>query len=457
MGFTLGEITEAVKGTLVAGEAHARVNGVSTDTRLIRRNQIFVAVKGDNFDGHDFLEKAVALGASAVMVSRKDIVVPTGSAVIVVDDTVKALGCIARHHRLRFKIPVIAVTGSAGKTSTKEMIAVVLGQKYRVLFNKGTENNHMGVPLTLLKLRARHEAAVIEMGTNHPGEIAWLAEIACPTIAVFTNVGASHLEGLGSPEGVFEEKVSLLRFLPEDGAVVVNADDPYWSRLLTMGLKQRIISYAIKAGADVKAVAITLDARGVHLKTQTGEAFILKSPSPGAAGNALAALACGRILDVPGNVAGKALGRLRPAKGRQCLIRAGGVTVIDDTYNANPVSYQNAFKALDMMQIRGRSIMAAADMLELGDGSDDLHRATGEMAAKAHLDALFTCGSKGRLIGEAARAVRPALDVRHFERQSLMVEELKGYVRPGDVFLAKGSRGMHMEKVVHDLVEFLKG
>ncbi len=457
MAFTLGEITEAVGGTLLAGAGSRRVSGVSTDTRHIRRNQLFVAVKGDNFDGHDFLAQAAAQGATALLVSRKDRVFPAGAAVIWAEDTVRALGHIARHHRLRFHIPVVAVTGSAGKTSTKEMIAAVLRQKYRVLFNRGTENNHMGVPLTLLKLSRRYDMAVIEMGTNHPGEIAWLGEIACPTAAVFTNVGASHLEGLGSPEGVFKEKAALIRFLPDDGCVILNADDPYWRRLLKKALSQTVLSYGIDANADVKASSLKMDARGIHVMMPSGEGFSLKSPSPGGVANALAAVACGNFFGVPRARAIEALGRLKPAKGRQCLLQAGGVTIIDDTYNANPVSYTNALKALDMMDVRGRVVMAAADMLELGERSDALHRAAGEAAAAARVDALFTCGEKARLIGDGARAVRASLDVRHFDGQASLSQALKDYLRPGDVFLAKGSRGMRMEKVVHDVAGFLKG
>ncbi len=457
MGFTLGEIAAAVGGELLAGTARARIAGVSTDTRLVRRHQIFVAIKGDRFDGHDFLAQAVTQGATAVLVSRKDVAVPLSIAVIIVEDTVKALGRLARYHRFRFRIPVIAVTGSAGKTSTKEMIAAVLGQKYRVLYNQGTENNHIGVPMTLLKMSPRHEVAVIEMGTNHPGEIAWLAEITNPTAAVFTNVGPSHLEGLGSPEGVFEEKISLLKYLSADGCIITNADDPYWNRLLKMGLPQTVLSYGIKAEADIHASAVFLDARGIHVVMASKEEFILKTFSPGAAANALAAVACGKSQGVAMPLALKALSRLRPAKGRQCLIRAGGITFVDDTYNANPVSYANAFKAIEMMKIRGRAIMAAADMLELGEHSDEWHRSVGLAAAGSRLDAFFTCGAKAKLMGDAARSGRTSLDVRHFDGQEAMIEALKVYLQRGDVFLAKGSRGMRMEKVVQELVEFVKG
>ena len=455
--FTIKEILQATGGTLVAGTLEKRVSGVSTDTRLVKRGQVFIAIKGDNFDGHHFLAQAVEKGACAVIVSSRSVPIPPGAVGILVQDTVKALGRIACYHRQRFDIPVIAITGSAGKTSAKELIAAVMAKKYRVLFNKGTENNHIGVPMTLLRLTRRHQAAVIEMGTNHPGEIAWLAGNTLPTAAVFTNVGASHLEGLGTPEGVYQEKLSLLKFVRRDGHVIVNADDPFWARLLKERLSQTVLSYGIKARADVGAVAVTADARGSHFKTKSGRLFVVKSPSWGAVHNALAAMACARVFRVPEARVQEALKKVKPAKGRQCLVTVRGVTIIDDTYNANPVSYQNALRALAMLRGRGRVVLAAADMLELGPRSDQWHRQIGREAAGAGLDAVFTCGKKARFIGKAAKEKNAALDVRHFSDQAALTEALKKYLRAGDLFLCKGSRGMRMEKVVQDIGTFLKG
>ncbi len=226
--FTLKEVIEATDGELVLGSLKKRVKGVSTDTRKVGKGDLFIAIKGDKFDGHDFLLQAVKNGAVALLVEAvphfrvgmTDRSAPgkrdgfEGAAVIKVKDTVKALGRLAQFHRRRFKVPVIAVTGSAGKTTTKEFTVAVLKKKFQVHFNKGTENNHIGVPLTLLGLKRSHEAVVLEFGTNHFGEIAWLAEISDPMVAVFTNIGASHLAGLRSPEGVFKEKATLIDFLP---------------------------------------------------------------------------------------------------------------------------------------------------------------------------------------------------------------------------------------------------
>ncbi len=455
--FTLREIMEATGGKLLAGKPGERVSGVSTDTRQIKKNQLFVAIKGDTFDGHDFLDQASAKGASAFVIHRQGVPVPLGKAVVVVEDTVKALGAIARHHRRRFDIPLIAITGSAGKTSTKELVADVMRQKYRVLFNKGTENNHIGVPMTLLKLTRRHEVAVIEMGTNHPGEIAYLARHVCPTCAVFTNVGASHLEGLGSLQGVFEEKAALLKSLPQDGCVVVNADDPYWAKLLKRRLPQRVISYAVHHQADVKAQDIVPVGGSIAFKVGRKYLFRVRSPSLAAVHNALAAIACGRFLRVADAKIQQAIFKSRPVKGRQCLIKAGGMTLIDDTYNANPVSYKNAILTLKMFQEPGRRVLVAADMLELGEHSDDLHRQVGEAAGQAGIDALFTCGHRAELIAAGARATCPQADVRSFASQRTLTGALKGYLRRGDVVLFKGSRGMRMEKVFSDIKVSVKG
>ncbi len=452
--FTFTEILACTGGALAAGEAVGRVRGVSTDTRSLRRGELFVAIRGKKFDGHDLLKEAAQQGAAALLVCRRDIRMPPGVAVICVKDTVKALGHMARHHRDRFNIPVIAITGSAGKTSTKELIAAVLRKKYRVLCNQASHNNHMGVPQTLLRLTPRHEAAVIEMGTNHPGEIAWLAEVARPTMAVVTNVGASHLEGLGSPEGVYREKLSLLGSLPKQGPVILNADDRYWSRLLK---RKGVVSYGIRAKADVRAQDITAGKGKVFFRVARGGRFCARGASKAMVYNALAAIACGRLMKVPELKIRQALARAKPAKGRQRALRANGVSVIDDTYNANPLSYSNAIDMLGMASCPGRRVLVAGDMLELGRASGGLHRDTGRQAAAGGVDALFAFGPGARLMFEAARRDKPGIGGAHFRDQERLIKGLQEYLRRGDILLVKGSRGMRMEKVVENIMVFLKG
>ncbi|MBF0619000.1 MAG: UDP-N-acetylmuramoyl-tripeptide--D-alanyl-D-alanine ligase [Candidatus Omnitrophica bacterium] len=450
------EILDATDGILRTGRKTLRVRGVCTDTRAVRKNELFIAIKGDTFDGHDFIANAVASGASAVLVSRPGCAVPEGVAVIEVKDTVKALGYIARHYRRRFKVPVIAITGSCGKTTTKEMIASVLKTTYTVLYNKGTENNHIGVPMTLLKLKTSHDVAVIEAGTNHPGEIRWLAEICCPTIAVFTNVGPSHLEGLGTPEGVFQEKVTLLEGLPRDGVVIANADDIFLAGLLKRKLTQKQISYGIVKKADVAAKNIAVDARKIAFSVGR-EPMVLNGPVWGNIYNALAAIACGLVLKVLKADIGRGVRRFRSPKGRQVFHRVGRVTVIDDTYNANPVSFRNSVLTLKVLKGKGRAILIAADMLELGSSAEPLHADVGVFAADQGVDMLLTCGSLARVLGDAARQKNPKVVHRHFKDKDTLSAFIQKETRPYDVVLVKGSRGMRMEKIVEDILSSLKG
>ncbi|MBF0570073.1 MAG: UDP-N-acetylmuramoyl-tripeptide--D-alanyl-D-alanine ligase [Candidatus Omnitrophica bacterium] len=453
--FTIEEIVGATSGRLLQGRPKAVVRGVSTDTRKITKGQLFVAIKGDNFDGNNFTAQAVAAGAAAVVVSRKDVTGAEDIPVILVDDTTKALGQIARFHRRRFKIPVIAITGSAGKTTTKEFIAAVLGKKFKVLFNKGTENNHVGVPGTLLQLDKTHKVAVLELGTNHFGEISWLAEIAEPTVAVFTNIGASHLAGLGDPQGVLREKSALIDFLPKKGTVILNADDPLLLRIRARKLSQKVITYAIDHAADVKITAVKAERGGLNLTLTSGEKIHLKTPVWGNILNALAATACGRLFRISFADIRSAILATKAARGRQCFHSVGGVTVIDDTYNANPVSFKNALRTLSLIPRKGRAFVLGADMLELGDRSEELHAEVGQAAAQSGVDHLWTVGRWAGLIGARAAEINPLVKARHFIKREDILPALAAEVRPGDVVLAKGSRGMKMETVVEGLVEFL--
>lgn len=452
--FTVAEIVKAVGGKLLQGKASLRVRGVSTDTRKVAKGEVFVAIKGDNFDGHNFTAQACQSGASVLLVSRADVERPEKTAVILVEDTVKALGYLARFHRRRFKVPVIAITGSAGKTTTKEFIAGVLSARYRVLYNKGTENNHIGVPMTLLKMTKKHQAAVIEAGTNHFGEIAWLGEIISPTVAVFTNIGQSHLAGLQSPEGVYKEKVTLIDHLMPKGRVVVNADDPLLRRILKKKMPYTVLTYGVDHKADVKAQQVSACGRGLEVSLGAGKSFQLPTPVWGNVSNALAAIACGQILRVPFKDMSAAIKRVQPAKGRQCFHELKGITIIDDTYNANPVSYHNAIRTLALVRERqrGKSYLVAADMLELGEQSDLLHRQVGAAAAKSGIDHLFTIGRWAGLAGEQAREINRTAWARHYEKREDILTDLSAMLREGDVVLVKGSRGMRMDILVEQLL-----
>jgi UDP-N-acetylmuramoyl-tripeptide--D-alanyl-D-alanine ligase len=450
---TVAEILEAAGGELLQNGPCRPLRGVATDTRKVRAREVFIAIKGDNFDGHDFLQAAVDAGAAALVIGRKPRELPSNVPVIWVKDTIEALGAVARYHRLKFNIPVVAVTGSAGKTTTKEYIAAVLGRKFRVLFNKGTENNQIGVPMTLLRLNRRHQAAVIEAGTNHSGEIDRLGRIIVPSMAVFTNIGESHLAGLKDPEGVYQEKAALLRHLTAGGLVVVNRDDSRLRQILKKKVRGCVVSYGIEPGADLCPVAVTARGRGLEVDLGRAGRFCLSAPVWGNVYNALAAAACGRWLKVPCRDIVSALGSVKPVKGRHCFHAVHGVTVIDDTYNANPVSYHNAIRTLTLMRRpTGRLCLVAADMLELGDKSEALHAGIGRAAAKAGIDIVLTVGQCAREIGKGALKVNPSMTVKAYHRQEDILPDLAILLKKGDTVLVKGSRGMCMDRLVEDFV-----
>ncbi|NLE64782.1 MAG: UDP-N-acetylmuramoyl-tripeptide--D-alanyl-D-alanine ligase [Elusimicrobia bacterium] len=457
MMFTIREIMKATGGRLIRGSAKKQVRGVSTDSRTIKAGDLFVALVGEHFDGHRFAREVVQAGAAGILVSRENVDAPADVPLILVADTTRAFGRLAAFHRSRFKIPVVAITGSAGKTSTKELTAAVLGTKYKVLFNKGTENNHVGVPRTLLQMTRRHQAAVIEVGTNHPGEIAWLGEIVRPTVAVFTNIGASHLAGFGDLEGVFAEKSSLLDHLAPKGTVILNADDPFLARIVKMKRPQKILTYGTQKKAGVHVQKIVMDGAGFRVTLKDKKVFFLPSLAQGNVMNALAALSCARILKVPTAKAVKALASSVPPKGRMVVHDLKGVLLIDDTYNANPVSCRNALKALSLIPRRGKAFFVVGDMLELGPEARRWHEEVGEEAARAGVDQVISVGDLARHIGTRARRRKKSLLARHVAGKDEALRILFADVRPGDVVLVKGSRGMRMEEIVEKVLQLGKG
>lgn len=450
--FTIDELLEATGGRLIHGEATGTVKGVGIDSRAVGKGELFIAIKGDRFDGHDFIADVEKAGIRCFIVHKPVKVRNDQTCVILVKDTTTALGHVARYHRLRFSIPVIGITGSAGKTTTKEMVACVLKKEFKVLANKGTKNNHIGVPLTLLQLEKKHQAAVIEMGTNQPGDIEWLAHVACPTMAVLTNIGESHLEKLKSLRGVFAEKMHLARAISKDGYVLYNADDEYLKTVPAQKMQGRPVSFAVAAKSDYQARGNRIDPNKGMYFTVHKKTYFLKSFSQEMTYNALVAIACGDLLGVSSRRIQEAVSRFRFSLGRQEVIKKKGLVVINDSYNANPVSMRCAIRTLDAYPAAGRRILVCADMLELGTQSQKLHGEIGECVARSRVDALMAMGDHSRWLMNKAQFSRPQLLVFHFSE----VEDLKSYLsvmcQKGDVVLVKGSRRMKMETVVEGLV-----
>ena len=289
---TIQDIKKVTKAISVHGNVSTVITGVSINSRTTKKGNVFIAVKGARFDGHDFIRAAIRKGAVAVIVSKK-IVYSNDITVLRVRNTTRALGQIAAWHRKQFNIPIIAVTGSTGKTTTKEMIASVLAKRFKVLKNTGTENNQYGVPLTLLKLNSSHQIAVLELGTNQPGDIRWLAQITRPNAAVFTNIGESHLERLKTQSGVFREKIQLIKHLDPSGLIIFNADDRYLKTVVKKRDKRKIIRFGCEKKADSQAEQITvMNNRQIQFKIKK-RIFTIHSPVRHNVYNALAAISCG--------------------------------------------------------------------------------------------------------------------------------------------------------------------
>ena len=453
--FTVQDIVRATHGALVTGDLAVPVTGVSIDSRTLGVGEAFFAIQGHRLDGHAFLADAAGRGASCLVVHALPDDVPANVPLVLVEDTTRALGLLAAWHRARFAIPVVAVTGSNGKTTTKELVAGVLGARWHVLKPASSFNNQWGLPLTLLRLAPEHQALVVEIGTNRPGEVAYLAEVARPTVGVVTNVAAVHTEFLGSLEGVREEKAALVRAVGPEGWVVLNADDP---RVAGMAREAHghVVAYGRAAGARVRAAGEAVeDAQGLTFML---EADGVRAPVTLAfAGrhnvvNALAAAAVGVALDWPLAEIARGLEGVRPVAGR-CVWRAAGpVRVLDDTYNANPVSLRAALDAVAAGHAPGnRLVVVLGDMLELGPITEEAHREAGRAVVAAGAALLVGVGRHMREAVEAARDAGLG-DTHHVMTFEDTVAHLLKRLAPGDTVLVKGSRGMRMERVVDALV-----
>jgi UDP-N-acetylmuramoyl-tripeptide--D-alanyl-D-alanine ligase len=447
------QVVEACRGELLSGDPETKITGVSTDTRTLEPGDLFFALTGESSDGHKFLADALSRGASGVVVSRK---VESRRLAIRVDDTLLALGDLAAFYRSKFAPVVVGVTGSVGKTTTKEMIAAVAAAKGLVLKSAGNFNNEIGVPLTLFELSRKHKTAVIEMAMRGPGQIDYLARIARPSIGVITNIHMSHIELLGSLDAIADAKGELLDSLPSDGAAILNADDDYFDYLRRRS-NTRVISFGESESADVRAVSAGLDAKGCcafEVRTPTGS-FDVRIPVPGEHNikDALAAIAVGEVLGICHENMREALAGYSPPEKRSNVIPTrSGVVVLDDTYNASPASVLSALKTLKMME-GGRKIAVLGDMLELGEHALNAHLEVGKAAKEHGVDVLVAVGQLAKLISRGARdAGLPVESVSEYDDSWQAARELPAKLRERDVVLVKGSRAMKMERVVEGLL-----
>ncbi|MFH1690629.1 MAG: UDP-N-acetylmuramoyl-tripeptide--D-alanyl-D-alanine ligase [Candidatus Eisenbacteria bacterium] len=434
----------------VTGAAGVEVVGVSTDSRTVRPGDLFFAIRGDNFDGHEYVEDAFAKGACAAVVSDDG---ARPGPVLAVRDTTGALLELAAWYRGRFDIPVVAVTGSNGKTTTKDMTAAVLSTRFRTAKTKGNYNNHIGVPLTLFEIESEHEMAVVEMGMNHPGEIARLAAATRPSVGVITNVAEAHMETMHDIDTIAQAKAELLDALPPDGTSILNWDDSRVKSLWTRG-PDSIVTFGLSEDAEVRAVDVVAAADGVSFELADDGRVTLPVPGRHNVMNALAAIAVGRVMGIPDADAARGLSSFEASPMRMRFERVGAWVVLNDSYNCNPGSLGAALEVLVEVACERTSAAALGDMLELGSTSERAHREAGARAAELGVDRLYLFGTEVAALARGAiEAGMPAQRVRIFESKTALVDTLRKELDESAVLLVKGSRGMCMEEVVELLTE----
>ena len=444
---TVREICAAVGGTLLQGEGDALITGVTTDSRAVSAGQLFIPLTGERFDGHAYIDVALTAGAAGCLTARTPETLLPGKAYVQVADTRLALAALAAWYRSRFDLPVVQITGSAGKTTTKEMVAAVLSQRYDTLKTQANFNNDIGTPLTLLGLAPRHQAAVIETGMNHFGEIRYLGAMVRPDIAVITNVGDAHIENLGNTrQGILQAKCEIFEHLSPDGIAVLNGDDPL---LNTVALPQTILRCGRGEGCDVRITDV--DDRGIEgvscTVTTAQASYRLHTDSPGAYmiyPMAMAA-AIGEALGLTGEEITAGVAAYVPTGSRMHLIRLPeGRLLIDDCYNANPQAMAEALKLLAAASFRRRAAVLG-DMGELGELTTSAHRAIGALTGELGLDTVIAIGEKARDIVAAAPGAQ------WYPSVSDAMPAVRAAFTDGTAMLVKASHAMHFENIVKEL------
>ncbi len=452
---TLNTLARWCTGTLAPENGDVTITGMQHDSRHVRAGDLFVALPGERVDGHDFVENAMEAGAAAALVTRR---VDCGLPQILVENTLKAYGDIAREYRMDAGVQVVAITGSVGKTTTKEMISCVLSGKHRVAKTQGNFNNDLGLPITVMNMPADTQIAVLELGMNHAGEMAYLTSIAKPNVVVITNIGTMHIEHLGTREGILKAKLEIMEGIQKDGVAVFNGDEPLlWN--LREGSHRRIYFGIENDQCDVVAEDLRPIDGGVYFTVRgLGQRFQIFVPQEGThmVYNALAAVVVGLLNGVSPESIQYQLGLFHNTGMRQNIFEENGFTIIEDCYNAGPESMEAALRVLGDHKTEGRRIAVLGDMLELGSRTRAEHYRVGRLA-EMHCDVVLTLGEDSeRIVVGAVTGGMPPKFAMHFDRAEEMASTLKRLAKPGDVLLFKGSRGMHMEDVLQQFLEKTK-
>jgi len=448
-------VAEACAAEIRRGAGETPAGGVCTDSRQAKPGDIFFAIPGERFDGHAFLSEVAAKGAVAVVVEREKVPAPLPEcAVLIVDDVRAAFGKFAGAYRAGFDLPVIAVGGSNGKTTTKELLASVLRQKLATVWSEASFNNDIGVPLTLLRLDKSHQAAVIEAGTNHPGELAPLLRMIQPKHGVLTNIGREHLEFFGEVAGVAQEEGWLAELLPAEGRLFVNGDNE-WTEPVVRRARAKVVRVGLGEKNDWRARSIRLDKNGVTFRVDAPKADFSGEYRINLLGrhqvvNALFAIAVGEELGLGSSAARDGLIECQPAKMRLQFWETGGVRVLDDAYNANADSTLAALETLCDLPLQGRRVAVLGDMNELGAHSEAAHAEVGRRAAELGIGQMFAIGKMAAVMARAAREA--GLNrVIEFADAEAAVNAVKNFLKPGDVVLFKASRSSRLERITGTL------
>jgi UDP-N-acetylmuramoyl-tripeptide--D-alanyl-D-alanine ligase len=448
---TLEFIAQALEGEWLNGSSGRCIARVCTDSRQVEPGDLFLALAGERFDGHAYLAQAAQRGAAAVVAERRKLPPDFNACpAILVDNTRRALGRLGAAYRRAFDPAVVAVGGSNGKTTTKELIASVLRQKMATVWSEASFNNDVGVPLTLLRLERSHQAAVLEAGTNHPGELAPLLQMMTPRFGVVTNIGREHLEFFHDLVGVVREEGNIAECLPTDGVLFLNGDNP-WSEILARRTRARVVLVGLDRGNDCVARDVRVD--------ENGAVFTVDCRYPGLSGeyrvkllgrhqvtNALLALAVGAEMGLQRAEIQQGLLACAPAKMRLQMSSPGGISILDDSYNANADSMLAALQTLRELPCAGRRVAVLGDMAEQGDCARAAHFEVGRRAASSRLDQLFAIGRQGCEIAAAARA-RGFKSIVEIDEVDTAAQAVKEFARPGDVVLVKASRSMRLERI----------
>jgi len=453
---TLGNIAKACHGTLIEGNAELEIEDVVTDSRQVREKDLFLAIKGEHVDGHRFIPQVMKAHAAAVVCERKP--EEESGPYILVENVLQALQDMALFYRNTLKIPLIGVTGSVGKTSSKEFIASVINEKFHVLKTEGNYNNEIGVPLTLLKIREDHEAAVIEMGINHFGEMRRLGHMVRPDIMVFTNIGDCHLEFLGTRDGILRAKTEVFEEMDEASCVIINGDDDKLTGISEVHGK-RPIRFGFSESNDFYADHMTAEGLyGSHVRIQIpGDEFEVMVPLPGEhmVRNALAATAVGIQLGLSIEEIAAGISHAKSTGGRSNIIQTEKYTLIDDCYNANPASMCAAIDLL--IQADTRKVAILGDMFELGSNSDLMHAKIGRYAVEKGIDVLICVGEASLEMAKEAEEAENGIpgsgkkEIHYYPDKEKMIDELPELLSRGDTILIKASHGMEFQKIVNML------